>query len=170
MKKFIPLVVFVVFLIFLYNGLGKDTKKIPSPFIDKKFPNIVMVDYKNGKTSLIRTNFKDGWTLVNFWASWCTTCRVEHHMLMKISKGNKVKMLGVNYKDTKEDSSKFLSSYGNPFDIIAFDKKGSIGLNLGIYAMPESFLVDNRGIIRHKYLGEMTEEIWEDEFLTIINM
>jgi cytochrome c biogenesis protein CcmG/thiol:disulfide interchange protein DsbE len=168
MKKFIPLVLFIVVLVFLYLGLGKDTQKLPSPFINKPFPNLVMVDYHTGETSLINEKFQGKWTLVNFWASWCVTCRQEHPMLMKIAQSNTVQMLGVNYKDTKVDGSQFLNHGGNPFNVIAFDSKGSIGLNLGVYAMPESFLVDSNGIIRHKHLGEMTEKIWQEDFLPLI--
>jgi cytochrome c biogenesis protein CcmG/thiol:disulfide interchange protein DsbE len=172
MKKFIPLIIFAIVLVFLYVGLGKDTKKITSPLIDKPFPDVIMVDYQTGDTYPILKKLKNDnnkWTLVNFWASWCLTCRVEHPMLNKIAKSKKVTMLGVNYKDQKQDGDEFLSHGGNPFDIIAFDHSGAIGLNLGVYAMPESFLVDNDGIIRHKHLGEMTDKIWNEEFLPFIN-
>ena len=147
MKKFIPLVIFIIILFFLYSNLGKDTKKLPSPFIGKKFPDIMMVDYYTNKSSPVQNIFKNKWTLVNFWASWCVTCRVEHPMLNKIKQSSAVQMLGINYKDTKKDADNFLQYGGNPFDIIAFDKDGSIGLNLGVYAMPESFLVNKNGII-----------------------
>ena len=168
MKKFIPLAIFAILLVFLYVGLGKDTKKIPSPFIDKPFPNLMMIDYHTSESDLIKNKFKNDWTLVNFWASWCTTCRTEHPVLMQIKERGEVQMLGVNYKDDKQDADKFLTHDGNPFDIIALDKNGNIGLNLGVYAMPESFLVDDKGIIRHKHLGEMTLKIWKEEFLPFI--
>lgn len=171
MKKFIPLIIFIVVVIFLYLGLGKDAQKLPSPFIDKEFPNIVMKDYYTGKTSLILDSLKNDenrWSLVSFWASWCVTCRVEHPMLMKIARSNSVQLMGINYKDKKSDAQRFLNKSGNPFNSIVNDYSGSIGLNLGVYALPESFLVDSDGVIRYKHLGEMTEAVWKEKFLTLI--
>jgi cytochrome c biogenesis protein CcmG/thiol:disulfide interchange protein DsbE len=168
MKKFLPLVVIVGILVILFLNLGKDSQKLPSPFIGKPFPSLKVIDFTTDTAYQIRDNFTE-WTLVNFWASWCATCRVEHPMLEKIHKTSKVQMLGINYKDTKDDANNFLTTFGNPFDKIVWDNSGKVGIELGVYAMPESFLVDNQGIIRHKLLGEITDAIWHNEFLPIIN-
>ena len=86
--------------------------------------------------------FADKMTLVNVWASWCTTCRKEHEMIMNIAKNNDLQLIGINYKDTKVDGEKYLEVMGNPFDVIIFDPNGKIGMDLGVYATPETFLVN----------------------------
>ncbi len=168
MKNFLPFIVFIILAVFLFIGLSLDSKKIPSPFINKKFPDLIVSDFNSGKKYQIHDVFKNKMTLVNFWASWCVTCRVEHKMLKKIYSDKKLQMLGINYKDKKQDANLFLSRLGNPFDIIVSDKNGSIGLNLGVYAMPESFLVDKNGIIVYKHLGEITNKIYQQEILPFI--
>lgn len=167
MNKFIPIGIAIVIFVFLFLSIGKDTKIIPSPFINKPFPQLTVVDYDTGNKFDIRSQFK-GWTLVNFWASWCVTCRAEHPMLIDIANTKQVKMLGVNYKDTKADSGKFLQQSGRPFETIVFDNEGRVGIELGVYAMPESFLVDSKGIIRYKHLGAITPQVWQEKFLPFI--
>ncbi len=169
MGKFIPLVVFVVLAWFLYDGLGRDTKKLPSPLIGKTFPSLEVKDFQTGEKYQIQEKLKDKLSLVNVWASWCVTCRAEHQMLNDIAKQNIVQMVGVNYKDSKKEGAYFLKRLGNPFDFIVFDQQGILGLELGVYATPETFIVDQKGVIRFKRIGEITSRIWQKEMLPLIN-
>lgn len=168
MKKLIPLIGFIVIAAFLYVSLSSNPRELPSPFIGKAFPDIKVEDFYTGESISLRDTFKDNITLVNVWASWCTTCRAEHQMLMSIAKDASVQLIGLNYKDTRADANKMLKVMGNPFDLIVFDPKGRAGLELGVYATPEAFLVGQQGVILYKHIGKITEEIWTQDFLPYI--
>ncbi len=169
MNKFVPLVLFVILVGFLYIGLDLDPKKLPSPLIGKEFPNLEVEDFDSGTRYYTNDKTQDKISLVNVWASWCVTCRAEHEMLNEIAKTNKVQMIGVNYKDTKNAANRYLDILHNPYDIIIFDPLGSLGLELGVYATPETFIVDQKGLIRYKRIGQMTKKIWNEEVVPIIN-
>ncbi len=168
MKKLIPLIGFVVIATFLYLSLSSNPRELPSPFIGKAFPDIKVEDFYTGEIVALRDAFDNNMTLVNVWASWCITCRAEHQMLMKISKESSVQLIGLDYKDTRADAIKMLEIMGNPFDLIVFDPKGRAGLELGVYATPETFLVNQQGVILYKHIGEINQQIWVRDFLPII--
>ncbi|SMN13135.1 Cytochrome c-type biogenesis protein CcmG/DsbE, thiol:disulfide oxidoreductase [Bathymodiolus heckerae thiotrophic gill symbiont] len=169
MKKFFPLILFTVLAWFLYDGLGRDTKKLPSPLIGKTFPNLEVEDFQTGEKYQLQTRLENKVSLVNVWASWCVTCRAEHRMLNTIAKENLVQMVGINYKDTKKEGKRFLRILGDPYDFIVFDEQGKLGLELGVYATPETFVVDKKGVIRFKRIGEITPRIWQEKILPIIS-
>jgi len=169
MWKFLPLVMFVVLAWFLLDGLGRDTKKLPSPLIGKTFPNLEVVDFHTGELYLTQDKLKDKISLVNVWASWCVTCRAEHKMLNDIAATSDLHMVGVNYKDTKKEGARFLDILGNPFKFVIFDQQGKLGLELGVYATPETFIIDQKGVIRFKHIGEITASICQDEIFPLIN-
>jgi cytochrome c biogenesis protein CcmG, thiol:disulfide interchange protein DsbE len=168
MGKFLPLAIFVILAWFLYDGLGRDTKKLPSPLIGKAFPNLEVEDFNTTEKYTVQSQLNGKVTLVNVWASWCVTCRAEHQTLIKIAKTGLVQMLGVNYKDTRKEGRVFLDRLGNPYDKIIFDQSGGLGLELGVYATPETFVVDQNGIIQFKRVGQLTPEIWETKILPLI--
>ena len=168
MKKLIPLIGFVVIATFLYLSLSSNPRELPSPFIGKAFPDIKVEDFYTGEIVALRDAFDNNMTLVNVWASWCITCQAEHQMLMKISKESSVQLIGLDYKDTRADAIKMLEIMGNPFDLIVFDPKGRAGLELGVYATPETFLVNQQGVILYKHIGEINQQIWVRDFLPII--
>ena len=129
---------------------------------------IEVENFYSGEKILITDVFAGEKKLINFWASWCSTCLKEHDMLMEISNNNDIKIIGVDYKDSRNNANKILNSLGNPFDDILFDENGSLGLDLGVYATPETFLVDENGIIIYKHIGEIDKNVWENEFLPLI--
>jgi cytochrome c biogenesis protein CcmG/thiol:disulfide interchange protein DsbE len=165
MKRLIPLIAFIAISIFLYLSLSSNPRELPSPLIGKAFPDIYAEDYYSGEIISLREVFSQKMTLVNVWASWCTTCRAEHQMLMQIAKEQSLQMLGVNYKDTRKEADKVLEATGNPYDLIVFDPKGEVGLELGVYATPETFLIDQQGVVIHKHIGEITQAVWIRDFL-----
>ena len=165
MSKFIPISLFVVLVGFLYVGLDLDPKKLPSPLIGKKFPEMVINDFATGQEFKSTEYLKGKVSMVNVWASWCITCRAEQAMINKISQENNINMVGINYKDEKKDALQYLDILGNAYDSIIYDRDGKLGLELGVYATPETFIVDKNGIIQYKHIGEITFQNWEKVIL-----
>ena len=165
MKKLIPLILFVVIAVFLYFSLNTNSSKLPSPLLGKMFPNIEAKDFYSNESVLVTNLFSKKMSLVNVWASWCVTCRQEHQMMMKIANNKDLQLIGINYKDTRIDGERYLEMMGNPFDVIFFDPSGNIGLDLGVYATPETFLVDQQGVILHKHIGAIDSKVWEEDFV-----
>jgi len=170
MKKILPLLVFLVVGVFLFLSLNSDPNKLPSPLVGKKFPIIEGTDFYSNETVKLNDLMDNKLALVNVWASWCVTCRKEHQVIMNIDKNTNLKLIGINYKDTKIDGEEYLKVMGNPFDEIVFDPNGEIGMELGVYATPETFLISREGLIIHKHIGELTKEIWNESFLPLINV
>lgn len=156
MRRFLPLLIFLGMVTFLYLGLGIDTKRLPSPLIGKPYPVLELTDLATGKALSSQASLKGQPTLVNVWASWCLTCLAEHQELLEISQQNNIRLVGINYKDNKKDAKRFLILNGNPFEQIIFDPLGKLGLDLGVYATPETFIIDKKGIVRYKHIGEIT--------------
>ena len=170
MKKILPLLVFLVFGVFLFLSLNSDPNKLPSPLVGKKFPIIEGTDFYSNETVKLNDLMDNNLALINVWASWCVTCRKEHQVIMNIAKNNNLKLIGINYKDTKSDGRQYLKVMGNPFDEIVFDPNGEIGMELGVYATPETFLISREGLIIYKHIGEITKEIWNEDFLPLNNV
>lgn len=170
MKKILPLLVFLVVGVFLFLSLNSDPNKLPSPLVGKKFPIIEGTDFYSNETVKLNDLMDNNLALVNVWASWCVTCRKEHQVIMNIAKNTNLKLIGINYKDTKSDGEEYLKVMGNPFDEIVFDPNGEIGMELGVYATPETFLISREGLIIHKHIGEITKEIWNENFLPLIDV
>ena len=168
MKKLIPLILFVIISIFLYFSLNTTLSKLPSPLLGKIFPEIEAEDFYSDESVLLSDLFSDNMSLVNVWASWCVTCRQEHQMMMNIANNKDLQLIGINYKDTRADGEKYLKVMGNPYDVIVFDPSGKIGLDLGVYATPETFLVNNKGVILYKHIGMIDAKVWEEGFIPYI--
>ena len=153
----IPLVIFIATLILCYYGLDHDPRAIPSPLINKPVPASIFMDHKKiflGKISLL-----------NVWATWCTSCKEEHKVLMDIAQKKQAIIYGLNYKDEPKAALKWLLKNGNPYTQLLFDEQGRMGVDLGVYGTPETYLIDPQGIIRYKYIGPITREVWIDIIL-----
>lgn len=149
----------VVGLIFLGLGLGKDPKKIPSPLVGRSFPEYDTQDL-NGNT--LRFGGKNAQPMVvNVWASWCVACRAEHPVINKLSGlyGDKVRFIGLNYKDKLDDAKGWLGKFGDPYHLSVHDLNGRIGIDLGVYGVPETFFVTTDGQIIDKHIGPLTEPV-----------
>ena len=170
MKKILPLTLFVVFAGFLYLSLDSNPRKLPSPLVGKAFPSVSGTELFSGETIKLNDLFiNEKFSLVNVWASWCVTCRAEHTVIMNTAKNETLQMIGINYKDEQENAKKYLEMLGNPFEVIVFDPEGEIGLELGVYATPETFLVDREGLIVYKHIGEINNQAWQENFVPLIN-
>ena len=165
MKKLVPLFLFILITVFLYFSLISTSNKLPSPLLGKMFPSIEAKDFYSDESVLLTNLFNEKISLVNVWASWCVTCRQEHQMMMKIANNKDLQLIGINYKDKRVDGEKYLEMMGNPFDVIVFDPIGKIGIELGVYATPETFLVDQKGVILYKHIGAINSQVWEQGFI-----
>jgi len=165
MKKLIPLILFVVIAVFLYFSLNSTSSKLPSPLLGKMFPNIEAQDFFSDESILLADLFIGNMSLVNVWASWCVTCRQEHQMMMKIANNKDLQLIGINYKDTRANGERYLEVMGNPFNVFVFDPSCKIWLDLGVYATPETFLVNQKGVIIYKHIGAIDSRIWEEDFI-----
>ena len=158
----IPLVVFLAGVVFLlYPALYKDPSELPSALIDKPFPEFSLRDVQSDKL-ITRADLLGKPALVNVWGTWCVACRVEHPVLNKLAQQGVV-IYGINYKDVNADALKWLKDFHNPYQLNIRDDEGSLGLNLGVYGAPETFLIDSKGIIRHKFVGVVDETVWREQ-------
>jgi cytochrome c biogenesis protein CcmG, thiol:disulfide interchange protein DsbE len=155
----IPLLILLALGLLFKVNLGRDTKLVPSPFIGKSMPAFNTVDLLSGAP--ISTQSLAGQAFVlNVWASWCATCRLEHGVFNQYQKTESaLPIVGLNYKDVGADAKRWLDALGNPYQQIAVDADGKIGLDLGVYGAPETYFVDSSGIVRYKHIGEITMEI-----------
>ena len=169
MNKLVPLIVFFIIGFFLFLSLNSDPNKLPSPLVGKKFPVIEGDDFFTNENIKLNDLINNQFALVNVWASWCLTCRKEHQMIMNIAENNQLQLIGINYKDTRSEGEEYLEVMGNPFDEIIFDPKGQIGMELGVYATPETFLISKEGLILHKHIGELSKNDWVENFVPFIN-
>lgn len=166
-SRVLPLLAFILLVILLVVGLKISDQKtaIPSPLIDKPAPAFDLPVLGNEAQRLSRESFLGKPYLVNFWASWCVTCRVEHPVVTDLAKQNKLIVLGMNFRDETGDAIAWLEQFGDPYDIILRDADGRTSIDFGVYAAPESFLVDPNGMIVFKQLGALTHEVIETEIL-----
>lgn len=157
----LPLVVFLGVAAVLFRGLYLDPAELPSALIDKPFPDFTLREVQSERT-LTRADLLGKPALVNVWATWCIACRVEHPVLNRLAQQG-VLIYGVNYKDTNADALKWLKDFHDPYRLNIRDDQGSLGLNLGVYGAPETFLIDAKGVIRHKYVGVIDDTVWREQ-------
>ncbi|GAB3660469.1 DsbE family thiol:disulfide interchange protein [Ramlibacter alkalitolerans] len=167
-KHLIPLAIFLVIAIFLGVGLTRDPRKLPSTFIDKPAPQFRVPQVVSAEKTFSPQDMKGQVWMLNVYASWCVACRVEHPLLVEIAKSNAVPLIGLNYKDKREDALKMLEQQGNPYTLSAYDLDGRVGIDFGVYGVPETFIIDKNGVIRHKQIGPITPEALKDEILPLI--
>jgi len=167
-KKFIPLIVFGVLVVFLAIGLTRDPREIPSPLVGKPAPSFTApVLAGNGLMFSNQDMLGKVW-LLNTWASWCVACRQEHPLLVEFAKTKMIPIIGLDYKDKDADGLQWLARWGNPYDVSITDADGRIGIDFGVYGVPESFLIDQKGIVRYKQIGPFTEEAIRDKLIPMI--
>jgi cytochrome c biogenesis protein CcmG/thiol:disulfide interchange protein DsbE len=168
LKYLIPLVIFIVMGIFLALGLKLNPTEIPSPFIGKPAPAFSAPKLDNPEQKLAPEDLKGKVWLLNVWASWCTSCRAEHPVLNELAKQQAASIIGLNYKDARADALNWLNQLGNPYDMSVIDPEGRIGIDWGVYGVPETFVIDKKGVIRHKHTGPVTPETVQQTLLPLI--
>ena len=168
MKWVIPLVLFVVLAAFFAVGLTKDPREVPSPLIDKSAPAFKLEQLHEAQAAFSPADMKGKVWMLNVWASWCVSCRVEHPLLVELSRRNVVPIVGLNYKDLRADGVQWLAKFGNPYSLSAYDADGRVGIDYGVYGVPETFLIDKQGVIAYKQIGPITPEALEKTLLPLI--
>jgi cytochrome c biogenesis protein CcmG/thiol:disulfide interchange protein DsbE len=166
--RFIPLILFIALGAILFRGLSLNPTELPSALIGKKFPEFSLTSVLNASQTMTTADFKPGIKLVNVWGTWCPSCRYEHDYLNKLSNTSRFTIYGLNYDDERDQAAKWLTKLGNPYEFSAFDEEGKLSVNLGVYAAPETFVVDHSNIIRKRFAGPLNPEIWKNEFEPLI--
>ena len=160
MRRFLlPLGVFAVLVVFLAIGLNLDPHEVPSPLIDKPAPAFAAPSLGQPDKVLKRDDMLGKVWILNVWASWCVSCRDEHPVLVEFSRHSPVPIYGLNYKDQRRDGLGWLAQMGNPYADSIFDADGRIGINYGVYGVPETFIIDKAGVVRMKHTGPVTPEV-----------
>ncbi|TVQ89723.1 MAG: DsbE family thiol:disulfide interchange protein [Chromatiaceae bacterium] len=157
----VPLLLFAALISLLVFGLGNDPRKVPSPLIGKPVPEFRLPELTDPSRSVSSDDLRGQISLVNVWASWCNSCRAEHHALMALSELPDFQIVGLNWKDDAADALRVLRSTGNPYAMTGHDPDNEVGLNWGVYGAPETFVVDQEGIIRYKHIGPIDSQVWE---------
>ncbi len=168
-RYLLPLLGFLVILAFLAVGLKLDPREVPSPLIDKASPTFEAPSLDPALNNIKRDDFLGKVWLLNVWASWCVGCLKEHPLLNELSKQQIVTMVGLNYKNERRDAQAWLKRYGNPYDHIAYDLDGEIGIDYGVYGVPETFLIDKKGIILYKSIGPIDRQKLQEIILPTIH-
>jgi cytochrome c biogenesis protein CcmG/thiol:disulfide interchange protein DsbE len=168
MRFAIPLIVLAGLLALFYIGLQHDPRELPSPLIGKPAPAFdlpqlaLSADAPTSKR-LTQADLVGTPHLVNFFASWCAGCQVEHPFLMQLASQQAVPIVGIDYKDAAEDAQQWLAGRGNPYTPVLADLEGQVGIDWGVYGVPETFVVDAKGVIAYKHIGALTPEAWAGE-------
>jgi len=174
MKKiflFLPIIVIILISSFLliYLLQQKDPNKPPSALLNENLPEIKLVNLFYEEQRLFNFDLKEKIILINFFASWCAPCKVEHPLFFAIKKKYPdLYLIGINHKDKKKDALKYLSEEGNPYDYVGLDIKGLVGLEFGVFGLPETFLVNSSGKIIYKYLGPLTKKVFQNEIKPLL--
>jgi cytochrome c biogenesis protein CcmG/thiol:disulfide interchange protein DsbE len=170
MKKslLIPLGLFIILVVFLAIGLTRDPHEVPSPLIGKPAPAFTAPRLQSPEQMFSGKDMLGKVWLFNVWASWCVACRQEHPILMEFAKTKTVPVVGLDYKDQSVDGLKWLARFGDPYDLSVTDLDGRIGIDFGVYGVPETFLIDKAGVIRYKHIGPVTEDALKNILLPLV--
>jgi len=168
MIRYLPLGGFVILLALLYFGLGNDPRNIPSPLVGKPVPVFSLPELYDPAKKVGSETMKGKVWMLSVWASWCVSCRAEHAVVSQFVKDTQLDVMGLNYKDESPDAKAWLSQFGNPYSLVAVDADGLVGIDSGVYGVPESYLVDKKGIIRHKFTGPINQKIVDDTLKPLV--
>lgn len=167
MSRFLPLGIFIVLAILLLVGLSKDPKQVPSPLIGKPVPQFQLALLADSQQKADHTIFNQHITLLNVWATWCASCRAEHAQLLQLAKQG-VRIIGLDYKDERSSALAWLNDLGNPYVMTLFDPTGRSSIDWGVYGTPETFIIDQQGIIRYKHIGPISKQDVDQVILPLI--
>jgi len=165
----IPLGIFVLLVVFLGIGLKRDPREVPSPLINKPAPQFKLPQLADSGKTFAPSDYAGRVWLLNVWASWCAACREEHPLLVNFaSQPDAVPLVGLNYKDEVADAQRWLRALGDPYVLSISDRRGNVGIDWGVYGVPETFLIDAKGIVRYKRIGPVTEATLRDEIVPLL--
>jgi len=165
---YLPLVLFIFLILGLYTFLDREESDLRSVLLNKDFPNFSLSRLDNEEI-VTQDDLLELPSILNVWATWCIACRVEHPFLMELKNESRIKIYGLNYKDDRNKAIKLLDQIGDPYEFSIFDKEGKLAIDLGVYGAPETFLIDNEGIILVRHVGVLTPEVWERKFEIVLS-
>ncbi len=165
----LPVGILVLLIVLFWRGLYLNPSQVPSPLIGKPIPVFSLTGVDGASDSLNSTDFQGHVSILNVWATWCIPCRDEHPELVKLAQQKVVSIYGLNYKDDANTAAQLLQSQGNPYSKDGYDPKGAVALNFGVYGVPETFVVDSHGIIRHKYIGPLTTSQISTQLIPLVH-
>jgi len=174
MKKillFVPLIIVILIVVFCFIFLlqGKDPTQPPSALLNKNLPDFDIINLFDDADVISNKDLKGNILLINFFSSWCAPCKVEHPLFFEIKKKYPdIILIGIDYKDKQEEAIDYLNTMGNPYDYVGVDNNGLIGLELGVFGLPETFIISSKGIITYKHLGPLTKKIITNEIIPFI--
>jgi cytochrome c biogenesis protein CcmG, thiol:disulfide interchange protein DsbE len=174
LRFIVPLAVFVVLFAFFAVILKRakednyNPTAIASPLLGRPAPQFELPSVEDPQVKVASVDYRDKFHLVNVWATWCVECRHEHSMLLELKRQNVIPIVGIDWNDSRERAQEWLQQLGDPYVATAFDGEGRVALDWGVYGAPETFLVDDKGIVRCKHVGALQAEDWEKKFLPVI--
>lgn len=164
----LPLLALAGLIAQFVRGIGRDPSVIPSVLIGRPAPAFDLPAIEGRAAGLSSTSFTGDVTLLNVFASWCIACRIEHPELLKIASGQEARIVGLNWKDKPGDGARWLAELGDPYAAIGDDSTGRVALDYGVTGAPETFVIDRKGVVRHKIIGPITPQIWESDLRPLI--
>jgi len=167
MRFALPLA-FLALLVLLGVGLGLNPREVPSPLVGKPVPEFNLERLRFPEANLATADLKGKVSLVNFWATWCEGCRVEHPLLVRMANETGIPIYGINYKDERTAAVRWLDALGDPYTASGYDQRGTVGLDLGVYGLPETFVVGPDGVIVYKHIGPITPEAWRETLAPLV--
>lgn len=167
LKLFLPLGIFILLAVLFWRGLSLDPTAMPSALIDKPLPSFRLPTVNNPERLVTERDLQGDITLLNVWATWCVACRVEHPFLNQLAEQG-VRIVGVNYKDDVTAAQKWLQEFADPYLYSVVDADGRLGIDLGVFGAPETYVVDASGIIRYKHVGVVDQAVWDGRILPVI--
>ena len=165
---FLPLLVALVVGVVLFAGIGKDPTKLESALVGKQVPEFSLRDLHNPDAMLDQSLFRGQVSLLNVWGTWCPACKDEHDDLMWLAEEKGVNIIGLNYKDDPDDARRWLAQFGNPYSHSMVDRDGRMGIHWGVYGVPETFVVDSQGVVRHKHIGPLSLQDLTEDILPLV--
>ena len=167
-KFLIPLLLFVILVGFLAVGLNRDPHEVPSPLIGKQAPAFELPQLTDPQKTFSPESMKGKVWILNVWASWCVACREEHPVLVELGKLQVAPIIGLDYKDKRDDAMAMLARQGNPYVLSAFDANGRVGIDYGVYGVPETYVIDKAGVIRFKHIGPITMDLLNKKMIPLL--
>lgn len=168
LRYLIPLAVFLVLVVFLAIGLTRNPQELPSALINKPAPEFRLPQLQDPSKTFSAADMRGKVWMLNVWASWCIACRDEHPDLFQYAQSGVVEIIGLNYKDRREDALGWLGELGDPYKLSAVDLDGRVGMDYGVYGAPETYIIDKSGTIRLKHVGPVTPAVWSKQVLPLI--
>lgn len=168
LRMILPLILFIGIVIVLWRGLQLHPNQVPSPLINKPAPAFSLTTLADQHRVITHKNLLGHVTLINVWATWCYACSEEHAFLLQLANNKHFVLIGLDYKDDPKAAKKWLQQQGNPYQEVMLDTDGASAIDWGVYGTPETFIIDQKGIIRYKHIGPITPDAWEHDLYPLI--